>query len=221
MLTGVKELCVAITMRTNKRKTNGLKGKKTMVRQLKGFNQIDPWHLNENAFQIIGKDFMELAMGNPDEGANAMTAAWGGFGVMWNLPVAFVVVRGEEYRFSRHIIDKEPLFSANFLGPDQAKAKTYLGKAHGWDDPQKIETAGLHTGWCGHDLTHDQEIGLGTHFHTPFIEESRLVLMCEKICEQELPHECFNDEALWQRWYTKEGQHKLYIAEIVGAFAKE
>ena len=191
-----------------------------MVRKLKGFEEINPWDLNENVFQSIGKDYMELVMGNPETGANAMTAAWGGLGVMWNVPVAFVVVRGEKYRHSRPLMDKEPLFTTCFLGEEFKEAKNYLGTAHGWDDPQKIESAGLHTGWCGTDLIHDEKIGLGTHVHTPFIEESRLVLICEKVCEQELPRECYKDAALWEKWYTKQDQHKLYIAEIIGAFKK-
>lgn len=191
-----------------------------MVSKLKGFDEVDPWNLTENVFQSIGKDYMEIVVGNPAEGANAMTAAWGGLGVMWNLPVAFVVVRGEEYRHSRHLIDQEPLFSVDFLGDAHAKAKQYLGTAHGWDDPRKIESAGLHTGWCGVDIAHDKSFGLGSHIHTPFIEESRLVLVCEKICEQELPRECCKDAALWERWYTTQGQHCLYIAEIRAAFAK-
>ena len=49
-----------------------------MVSKLKGFKEIDPWDLQENVFQIIGKDYMELVRGNRTEGANAMTAAWGG-----------------------------------------------------------------------------------------------------------------------------------------------
>ena len=65
-----------------------------MVSKLKGFDEVDPWNLTENVFQSIGKDYMEIVVGNPAEGANAMTAAWGGLGVMWNLPVAFVVTRG-------------------------------------------------------------------------------------------------------------------------------
>ena len=192
-----------------------------MVKKLRGFKEVDPWNLHENVFQIIGKDYMELVMGNPTEGANAMTAAWGGMGVMWNLPVAFVVVRPAEERYSRHLMDQEPLFSVCFLGDEYNQAKAYLGTAHGWDDPHKIETAGLHTGWCGDELTHDASLGLGTHVHTPFIEESRLVLICEKICAQELPRECFNDKALWQQRYTKGGQHCMYIAEIKAAFVKE
>ena len=191
-----------------------------MVKKLKGFDEINPWDLTENVFKVIGKDYMELVMGNPTTGANAMTAAWGGLGVMWNVPVAFVVVRGEKYRYSRHLMDQEPLFTVDFLGDEHDKAKTYRGTAHGWDDPHKIESAGLHTGWCGVDLTHDEKIGLGEHVHTPFIEESRLVLVCEKICEQELPRECYKDSALWERWYTTQDQHRLYIAEIKAAFAK-
>ena len=93
-----------------------------MVTKLKGFEEVDPWSLNENIFKMIGKDYLEICMGNAEEGANAMTAAWAGLGVMWNMPVAFVVVRGEEYRYSRHLMDQEPLFSVCFLGDERQDA---------------------------------------------------------------------------------------------------
>ena len=195
-----------------------------MTTKLKGFREINPWELDENAFKVIGKDYMEIVMGeaaHDAKSANAMTAAWGGFGVMWNLPVVFVVVRGEEYRYSRHILDEQPLFSLCFLDDEQKAAKNYLGTAHGWDDPNKIESAGLSVGWCGTELEHNAQVGIGEHVHTPFIEESRLVLVCEKILVQELPEESFLDPAIWEKWYTKQGQHCLYIARIHAAFARE
>lgn len=187
---------------------------------LKGFRAVDPFELEGNVFQQIGKDFFEIVVRNGDENPNAMTAGWGGLGIMWNYPVAFVVVRGEKFRFSRHLLDQEPLFSMCFLGDDQAKAKRYLGSTHGWDDPNKIASAGLTCGWYGVDMEHDDRFK-GTHVHVPFIEESQLVLMCEKICAQELPQETVLDSALWEKVYSVEDQHVLYIVRIRSAWVKE
>ena len=38
--------------------------------------------LNENAFQMIGKDWL-LLTAKKDGKVNTMTASWGGVGVMW------------------------------------------------------------------------------------------------------------------------------------------
>lgn len=187
---------------------------------LKGFREVDPWELEGKVFQQIGKDYMEIVMGNREEGANAMTAAWGGLGVMWNYPTAFAVVRGEKYRFSRHLMDQEPLFTLCFLGEEYQKAKGYLGSAHGWDDSDKIGSAGLTCGWCGVNLEHDDRFK-GTHVHVPFIEESQLVLVCEKFAVQELPEETVLDSAIWEKHYSTQDQHCLYIARIRAAWVKE
>ena len=192
-----------------------------MTTRLKGFEQIDPMDLQLSPFTAINKEWMELVVG-AERGAEvgAMTCSWGGLGVMWNKPVAFVAVRGEEYRFTRRILDEQPVFSLCFLPEELQDAKAYLGRVHGWDVPDKIAAAGLHTGWCGTELEHVAACGLGEHRHTAFIEESRAVLLCEKICCQELPRECFVSPGAWERWYAQEGQHKLYIAEIRAAFVR-
>lgn len=188
---------------------------------LRGFKQVDPADLQMNAIKAIG-DAMEVVLYNGRQNPNAMTASWGGLGVMWNMPVAFVVIRGEQYRFSRHLMDEHQLFSLCFLEDGHQDALAYLGTAHGWDDPQKIVTAGLTEGWfCGAETAHDPNAEPGTHQHVPFIEESKTVLICEKVCKQELPRETFVDPAVWERCYGTEGPHCLYIAEIRAAFVRE
>lgn len=189
--------------------------------KLKGFKEVDLYEYDLNAFKAIGKDFMEIVMSNndaPDAKPNAMTAAWGGLGIMWNKPVAWVVVRGEDYRFSRHLLDREPMFSLCFLGDDYTKAKGYLGSAHGWDDPDKVGSAGLTLGHTCFVPEHGAEEAL---VHVPFIEESEMVFFCEKVVEQQLPEEGFLDKALWEQHYTTQDEHRLYIAEIRAAYVKE
>ena len=48
---------------------------------------VSPYELG-NACRMIGKDWMLVCAGD-----NAMTASWGGMGVLWNKPVAFVFIR--------------------------------------------------------------------------------------------------------------------------------
>ena len=191
-----------------------------MVSKLKGFDQVDPMELQVSPFKAIGKDWMELVAGKPNGEVGAMTCSWGGMGIMWGKPVAFVVVRGEEFRYTRHIMDSVPVFSLCFLPEDLQKAKGYLGSTHGWDDPHKIESAGLRTGWCGVDLEHDPSFGEGAHEHAPIIEESQAVLICETVASVELERAAFVDPAVLERWYTQEGEHRLYIAEIRAAFVR-
>lgn len=191
-----------------------------MITKLKGFDQIDPNDLELSPFKAIGKDWMELVAGEPEGEIGAMTCSWGGLGVMWNKPVAFVVVRGEKFRYTRHILDAQPFFNLCFLPRKLQKAKTFLGSTHGWDVPSKIEAAGLSCGWCGAEVTHNPKHGIDEHLHAPFIEESQAVLFCETVCSQELSKDTFCSPSVCERWYTEEGYHRLYIAEIRAAFIR-
>ena len=49
---------------------------------------------NENAFDLIGKEWMLVTAGNKEK-FNTMTASWGGIGWLWNKPVAFIFIRPE------------------------------------------------------------------------------------------------------------------------------
>ncbi|MBP5305227.1 MAG: flavin reductase family protein, partial [Lachnospiraceae bacterium] len=56
------------------------------------------------------------------EKANAMTAGWGGMGVIWGKNVVFVFVR--ESRYTRELMDKYDTFSVNFLGDNKKSIRT-------------------------------------------------------------------------------------------------
>ena len=59
---------------------------------------------NENAFDLIGKEWMLVTAGNKEK-FNTMTASWGGIGWLWNRPVAFVFIRPE--RYTHDFIERE------------------------------------------------------------------------------------------------------------------
>ena len=46
------------------------------------FMEINPKEISENAMILIGTDWMLVAAGNKEK-ANAMTASWGGVGLMY------------------------------------------------------------------------------------------------------------------------------------------
>ena len=45
-----------------------------------------------NPFFKIGKEWMLVTSENSEK-VNTMTASWGGFGVLWNKNIAFIVAR--------------------------------------------------------------------------------------------------------------------------------
>lgn len=61
-------------------------------RSMKDFQEISVWDFAAKPTDLIKNNWMLIAAGTREK-FNAMTANWGGLGVMWNLPVAFVVIR--------------------------------------------------------------------------------------------------------------------------------
>ena len=62
------------------------------------FRKINPEQLAENAFKLIGKDWMLITAGTRDK-FNMMTASWGGMGNLWMNPVCFTFIRPTRYTY--------------------------------------------------------------------------------------------------------------------------
>lgn len=159
------------------------------------FKEISPYELKENTFKQIGKDWM-LITSHSNEHSNAMTASWGGFGVMWGKPVAFVVIRPQ--RYTKEFIDISEKFSLTFFNDEYKKMLNYFGTVSGRDE-DKITTA---------NLTLNYENG------TPYFEEAQIALICKNLFKQSMDEKNFINEELINRWYPQKDFHTLYIAEI-------
>ena len=58
--------------------------------------EIKPEELQKNPFQMIGKEWL-LVTAEKEGKTNTMTASWGGVGIMWGKPVAYVFIRPQRY----------------------------------------------------------------------------------------------------------------------------
>lgn len=157
--------------------------------------------LNKNPFELIGKDWM-LVTAELEGKVNAMTAAWGGMGVMWGKNVAFVVIRPT--RHTKEFIDAADTFSLAFLDEGYRKTLGYFGSVSGRDE-DKIAKTGL-------AVMHEGQ--------TPYFEDAGLVLICRKLYAQEFEPCCFIDREPDEKWYPEKDYHTMYIAEIVKALKK-
>ena len=166
------------------------------------FKEIAPEELNDNVFEVIGKDRL-LVTGSADGRTNAMTASWGGMGVMWGKPVAFLVIRPQ--RYTKEFIDKAEGLTISVFGEEKRKMMSYFGSVSGRDE-DKIAKAGL---------TCVEEEG------RVYFEEARLALVCRKLYAQEMQEMCFFDDESKARWYPDKDYHTLYIAEIEKLLIKE
>lgn len=74
--------------------------------------KLDINNLEINPFNKIGKEWM-LVTSKKEDKVNAMTASWGGLGVLWNKNIAFIVLRPQ--RYTKEFIDSSNEFSLSFL----------------------------------------------------------------------------------------------------------
>lgn len=159
------------------------------------FKQILPSEINQNTFNMIGKEWMLIAA-EINGASNAMTASWGGFGVMWGKPVIFVVIRPQ--RYTKEFVDVSEKFSLTFFDEDYRKILNYFGTVSGRDE-DKISKSGLTLLQAG---------------QTPYFKEANTVIFCKNLFRQELKEKNFLDKNLVNLWYSKGDFHTLYIAEI-------
>lgn len=159
------------------------------------FNEIKPEELNKNAFQLIGKDWMLITAGKDDK-VNTMTAAWGGFGVMFGKNVTYIVIRPQ--RYTKEFVDNSSTFSLSFLDNSFRKQLNYLGTTSGRDE-DKISNSNL-------SINHEN--------NTPYIEEANLVIICRKLYAQDFNSEHFIHTELDKKLYPNKDYHTLYISEI-------
>ena len=164
--------------------------------------EIKPEELTKNPFHMIGKEWM-LVTAEKDGKVNTMTASWGGVGIMWGKPVAYVFIRPQ--RYTKEFVDREDTFTISVLGKDYRKALNYCGTVSG-KGSDKIKDAGL------------------TPYYTDGpagIEEADMIMVCRKMYHDEIKPECFDAPENDVKWYPEKDYHTMYIAEVLKVLVRE
>lgn len=151
----------------------------------------------DDVFSLIGERWMLVSACDESGKANAMTASWGGMGVLWGKKVVFVFIRPQ--RYTKKFVDSAEKFSLSFFDESYKKMLGYMGKVSGKDE-DKIAKSGL---------TLDIKDG------APVFKESSLTLICRKLYRQTLKEDCFIDKSNIEKWYPQKDYHDVYVAEIV------
>jgi len=169
---------------------------------MKDFIRREPGDLVENPFTLIGDDWMLITSGTPGA-CNTMTASWGGLGIMWGKPVAFVFVR--PVRYSHEFLAKNRSFSLSFFPAGYEKSLAYCGKVSGRDE-DKIAA-------CGFSVEPLASGAAG-------ISQARLVLDCTTLSSQPIDPDGFLDAGIMKH-YPNRDFHTMFIAEIRDAWIRE
>lgn len=169
---------------------------------MSNFTEIKPEELNKSAFQLIGNDWMLITAENNNK-ANTMTASWGGFGIMWNKNVTYIVLRPQ--RYTKEFIDNSNTYSLCFFDNKYKKQLAYLGSVSGKDEDKISKT----------NLT------LSHYDNTPYFEEAEIVITCRKLFAQDFKPESFIEKDLIEKNYPNKDFHILYIAEVEKVLIKK
>lgn len=169
------------------------------------FRTITPEEFSGNPFTLIGRDWMLVTAANPGDGLrggedyNTMTASWGGMGILWGKPVAFVFVRPQRHTFS--FTEKNDRLTLSFFGPEYREALNFCGTKSGRDCDKAVE--------CGlTPLSETDENGRAVWFR-----EARLVLLTRKLYAKPFDPEAFLDRGS-RDMYPKDDFHTVYVCEI-------
>ncbi len=160
---------------------------------------VQPDALADNAWRLIGEDWMLVTAGAP-EAYNTMTASWGGVGVLWSRNICWCVIRPQRYTFE--FMERNSHFTLSFFSDLYRPALELCGSRSGRDTDKAAETG----------LTVQPGPAPGT---TTFAE-ARLVLACRKLYYQDLDPTHFVDPALDENYPNKD-YHRMYFGEIVSA----
>ena len=170
---------------------------------MKNYREIAPQELDLSPFKLIGDDWMLIAVkdASKETGVNAMTASWGGLGVLWNTPVATIYVRPQRYTYS--LLEKNDELSLCFPGEKYRKAMGLCGSRSG-RDLDKIKECGLKT---------------ETVDGIPVIDDSEVIMLCKKLYADDLKEDKFIDKEHLSHYNGD--FHRFYILKIKKILTKE
>lgn len=164
------------------------------------FENIDIKGLKINPFELKNKWMLVTAQ--KDGVVNTMTASWGGFGVMWNKEVVFVVIRPQ--RYTKEFVDTADSFTLSFFDESYKKDLAYLGKVSGRDEDKLSKTS----------------LTVTNTDSAPYFDEAEMVIVVNKLYMQPMGKEYFLDKELIERWYPQSDYHFLYVAEVTEILQK-
>jgi len=171
------------------------------------FKAIEPKDIPEDVFTLIGKDFAVLTAGNKEH-YNSMVAGWGGWGILFSKPTAFLMLRSS--RYTLELMRKEQSYTMAFFDPEYKNDVMEFGKQSGRDSDEKMRNTRL------------------TAVETPTgnmsFKEAKLIIECKLVQVTTVsPDDYYTEES---KKFVVDAQaetgnyHKVVFGEITGVWVK-
>ena len=168
---------------------------------MQGFRKISPEEIPGNAIKMISKDWMLITAGGKEK-FNMMTASWGGFGVLYNKPVAICFVNPARYTYQ--LMESGDTYTLTFYTEVYRDVLKYCGSKSGRDE-DKVAGSGLEPV--------QMESGAMA------FKQAWMVIECKKLLSQSLSPDAIADPAERAK-RAAQPMHKMYIGEILNVWVK-
>lgn len=168
---------------------------------MQGFTKSGVEGLHENPFSLIGHQWMLITAGTP-ESHNAMTASWGGLGVLWEKNVATIYIRPT--RYTLEFVEQCDTFTLSFLGHEHKGAHKVFGSESGRHVDKTAKTGFT---------------AISTDEGSTAFEQAELVIQCRKLYHQDLDPKGFMDSSI-EAFYPLKDYHRVVIGEIQAVYRR-
>lgn len=161
---------------------------------------VNPKDLGENVFKMFDNSWCLIAAYDEKHlplPYNAMTASWGGMGVLWNKNVFFCFVRPQ--RYTKEFIDNSEYISLSFFDEDKKKALTYCGRNSGRDG-DKLKEVGLKVSVSDKGIVE--------------FDDAKVTVIGKKLFAADMKESDFIDKSLIEKNYPNSDFHTVYVCEI-------
>jgi flavin reductase (DIM6/NTAB) family NADH-FMN oxidoreductase RutF len=167
------------------------------------FKPLNIKYLDRNLFSLLDDDWMLITGGNLGS-FNTMTASWGGFGILWNKPVAFVFIRPQRYTLG--FMEKHEYFTLSVFGEEYRDILNICGSVSGRDTDKIAETG----------LTPVETENKGV-----FFQQANLYMECRKLYRDRITPGNFIMQEVNRKHYKNNDHHYMFIAEITTCMSKQ
>ena len=168
---------------------------------MEGYRKIAPDKIPGNVMKMISQDWMLITAGNREK-FNMMTASWGGFGILYNKPVAICFINPARYTYS--VIEGSDTFTLTFYTEAYRDALQYCGTKSGRDE-DKVKGSGL--------------TPMETQNGAMAFSQAWMVVECRKMLSQSLSPDAIADPVERTK-RAAQPMHKMYIGEILNVWVK-
>jgi flavin reductase (DIM6/NTAB) family NADH-FMN oxidoreductase RutF len=171
------------------------------------FENVAPATMTDNVFKLVGEDFMLITSGTEAD-YNTMTAGWGGWGVLFNTPATWCMLRAN--RYTLEYMRKTKTYTLTFFEDEYNDQVFHFGMASGRNS-DKMKT---------HRLT-----AVTTPLENIAYKEASLIVECELLQVTTIqPDDFYTEEAkafAIDGYNDAKDYHKLVFGKITNVWRKK